>query len=540
MILFCFPQDVFAKALAAEVSNGIFSALPEKQSASPRSFTTAPARGTTRFRMPTTFAEEDTNTVTPRSTARRSNTSGSRRTTPVSQRRTNTARPNIIKSNNQENLTPITSQASSSSRGKNSNGDNVNLRRVNKNIRQKSITPETTTEFDDPTGFAPRAPPKTAKQFNPFAPNKNAKKQQLAKFQIRPKTSNVDTTGFAPRAPPPNAKKFNPVPTKKPKNQFAKTTKPQRATSSLAKEFEGFVPVSPPATAPQFNPVPGTSNTPTFNFQTTVPTTLGFTNADFTTISPFDYTNGNFNSDYDSDYDTTDDYDYINNIGKALLDDGDQSQFGVTADYSDYDSEDYAAIANPNVGRPLTAANAAVNNAQNQINVLGALSSTGNILNSPKYNKNKESQSNIRTTPRRRVTATTQARQATTSRPQFTSTRQQSNFDTTARGPSAPTGSSANGRSPISDQIDQFSRDNSISQSNPQLSNANSVATPVQGRENFGTGVPLRSPADTGLSLQQLDSQLPAADDFRAGRQLVSQAVSTLVHVLYFIYQLLN
>ncbi|KAF2358543.1 Chitin binding domain [Trinorchestia longiramus] len=523
---FVLNEDIFAKALAAEVNNGLFSPLPEKTNDRNKFFTASPNRGSTRFRVPSTLFTNPS-TVTQRTTLanapNNNNSSAQLRTTPATGSETEKGAPqNLQEASNQEILTPIMSQASRVSNGAQRNENSLRL--ANNVIKQNSPFPQTTTELNDPTGFAPRAPPKTAKQFDPFSSNKNAAKQQLAKFQIKPQNNAVDTTGFAPRTPPPNARKFNPVPTKKSAAAFRKT----ESSASVAKEIRGFVPVSPPPTAPQFNPVPGAANTATFNF----PTTVGFPNNELTTQPPIDFTDVAYDLNYDNNYDSTSEYDYedLGSAGKTLLDD--QNQFSVTTDFSVLNTEDYPTDLDSNIGIPLPAVNSGARaptvNVQSQINVLGALSSTGNILNSPKYNSNNhDSHSDDAThSPQR---PTTLQVSPTTAQPLASTARQSSlginanvNVGSVVSGPSAPTNQVTNGRSSISDQLTQFTAGNNAVQSSVRLPNTN---IPVEARENFEIGVPLSVIADSGASLQQLDSnQFSTDSDLTTGRQLTPQA----------------
>lgn len=319
--------------------------------------------------------------------------------------------------NKQEVLTPVTSQTSviPAAVPKTSN----KLRSTNNSLK-RNTTPaaEKVSADNDVTGFAPRAPPPGAKSFDPFSRNQNNIKQQTSKFQFKPKTNEVDTTGFAPKAPPPNANQFNPVP-KKSQLRFVKSA----STSNAVIDTTGFVPVAPPPTAKKFNPVPNRGKTIAFDFGADKERTTAI--SDFVSTTPMSY--DSFTINPDSDFKLN-----LDSVGKALLN---SQPLGVTsADTADYDLSEYSDdyTNDLNVGVPLPDAQNLQNHAQNQqINVLGALSSTGNVLNSPKYNlntdhkdSNHEADKNVTPADNR---ATTFARSETT---QASSTRGHVRFTT--------------------------------------------------------------------------------------------------------------
>ena len=236
---------------------------------------------------------------------------------------------------------------------------NRNANRNSSSVNRSQARVQIHNNIKDVTGFAPRTPPPHAKKFDPFSPNTNAIQQQISKFQLRAQTKpsiststsssnslndnanqansfsssrkTIKISGFAPKAPPKSAKQFNPVPT----NRRNANRIPKRSTKvNTVVDHTGFAPVAPPPSARKFNPVPGISNAESFVFSNSkrIPVT------------------------------------HVNSgRGKSL-----------NSDISDEDN------SLSNIGSDLSNDNS-VNLQNQQINVLSALSSTGNILNSPKY-----------------------------------------------------------------------------------------------------------------------------------------------------------
>ena len=322
--------------MAAEVKNGLFSPLPKKDeiatsSGFPKQSNSNRLRGPSKFRNSAKKNSKQLQSRNNRKSSKISRSTPKRNINDNSFQSRRNLRTSLFSGSNQEIPTQVSSAQTTGHQSTN-------------NIKRNTISTTEEPSYNDTTGFAPKAPPPHAKQFNPFASQQTTTSEQhSSNFRFKA-SSNSRNKVFDNN----NGKQNNR------NNHLAKaknldsSSNDARATSDNV-IIKGFAPKAPPPFAKQFNPVPGASEN-NFQFDEVFKSTTGF--PDFFTTDYDDEDSFNHFTDYDSNT--------PGSRGKAL---SDTTSFSHTTTQSVPDS-----------------------GAQNQqISVLSALSSSGNVLNSPKY-----------------------------------------------------------------------------------------------------------------------------------------------------------
>ena len=291
-------QDVFAEALAREVTDGLFSSLPKVNKIKTSN---DGSHGRANNRLDNHFSS-----------------------------RSNSDQSNFL-SRNQEIPTQI-----NSNRRMDIVTDDISSGKKLEVVNGRDSPAE-----HEISGFVPKEPPPHARKFNPFISlnqsPKQDQRQKISNFRFRSNSQNVNRSRINNRGRS-ISNGINEI-NNRFQHQSFNTVRRSDQTTTESSIITGFMPSTPPTWARKFDPVPGRES---FEID------FDDLNLGVTTESP-----NLFTVEYDGDY--------PNDISDDILRSG-------------------------NVGKTLAETSSSNTNLQTQqINVLGALRSTGNVFNSPKY-----------------------------------------------------------------------------------------------------------------------------------------------------------